>query len=69
MVADTAGAEAIDALTMTALQNLGYVTPFETGPMVGLLPQPKKPRFRLLLVECDDQAEASSQVSTSRTSR
>ena len=51
MVADTAGMAAIEALTMANATKLGYITPFETGPMVGLLPQPSKPKFRLLLVE------------------
>ena len=50
MVADTAGMAAIEALTMANATKLGYITPFETGPMVGLLPQPSKPKFRLLLV-------------------
>jgi hypothetical protein len=51
MVADTAGKAAIDALTMAAAAKAGYMTPFETGPMCGILPQPTAPMFKLLLVE------------------
>ena len=51
MVADYAGTAAVDALTMRNAAALGYFTPFETGPMVGLNPQPSNPTYKLLCVE------------------
>merc|ERR1712087_34528 len=51
MVADTAGAAAIDALTAKQLGSLGYPVPFKTGPMVGLLPFPKNPKYKLIIAE------------------
>ena len=51
LIADCLGKNAIDAITMTAASRIGYLTPFETGPMVGILPQPSVPMFKLVVVE------------------